>query len=200
MAVAYKDYYEVLGVPKDANEKDIKSAYRKLARKWHPDANPGNPKDAEEKFKELQEAYAVLSDPEKRTKYDALGSDWENAARQAEQQRQYRSSRRPTVEFADIGDLFGQGGPGGDGYSDFFEQFFSNVGRRTTGSARSPHRGRDLDGEIEVTLHDAYEGGTKAISIELEDRCPVCGGSGVTHGQICPNCHGTGAVFTSKLL
>src|SRR5690242_15502644 len=130
MAVAYKDYYEVLGVPKEANEKDIKSAYRKLARKWHPDANPDNPKDAEEKFKELQEAYAVLSDPEKRAKYDALGSDWESAARQAEQQRKYRSSRRPsTFEYGDVGDLFGQGTTAGDGYSDFFESFFSNVGR-----------------------------------------------------------------------
>jgi len=189
MAVTYKDYYEVLGVPKDANEKDIKSAYRKLARKWHPDANPDNAKEAEEKFKELQEAYAVLSDPEKRAKYDALGSDWESAARQAEQQRRYRSDRNAaTYDF-------------GDGFSDFFESFFSNVGRRTTASARSPHRGRDLNGEIEITLRDAYDGGTKSISIELEDRCPICGGTGVVRGeQICPNCHGTGATLTSKRL
>ncbi len=201
MAVAYKDYYNVLGVPKDANEKDIKSAYRKLARKWHPDANPDNPKEAEEKFKELQEAYAVLSDPEKRSKYDALGSDWESAARQAEQQRRYRSSRRPTAEYGDIGDIFGQTSGDGDGFSDFFESFFSNVGRRTTtSSARSPHRGRDLDGEIEITLRDAFEGGTKSISVELEDRCPACGGTGVRAQQICTNCHGTGVVLTSKRL
>ena len=87
----YKDYYTVLGVPKAAAEKDIKSAYRKLARKWHPDANPDNPKAAEEKFKEISEAYEVLGDPEKRRKYDALGSDWQRAAKQAEQQRQYRT-------------------------------------------------------------------------------------------------------------
>ncbi len=202
MAVAYKDYYEVLGVPKAATEKEIKSAYRKLARKWHPDANPDNPKEAEEKFKELQEANAVLSDPEKRRKYDALGSDWENAARQAEQQRRYRSERGPTtVEFSDLGDLFGRGSTAGDGFSDFFDTFFSNVGRRTTAtSARSPHRGQDLEGSIEITLRDAYVGGSKSISIDLEDRCPVCGGTGIKQQQICPNCHGTGTVLTSKHL
>ncbi len=189
MAVAYKNYYDVLGVPNDASESDIKSAYRKLARKWHPDANPDNAKEAEEKFKELQEAYAVLSDPEKRRKYDALGSDWESAARQAEQQRRYRSTRGATT--AEFGD---------DGFSDFFESFFSNIGRRTTASARSPHRGQDLNGEIEVSLRDAYDGVTKSISIELEERCPVCGGTGVLHQQICPNCHGTGAILVSKRL
>ncbi|HZZ64101.1 MAG TPA: J domain-containing protein [Candidatus Baltobacteraceae bacterium] len=203
MAVAYKDYYQVLGVPKTASEKEIKSAYRKLARKYHPDANLDNPKEAEEKFKELQEAYAVLSDPEKRRKYDALGSDWESAARQAEQQRRYRSERAPgTAGFADFGDLFERGTTnGGDGFSDFFDAFFSNVGRRTTASsARSPHRGQDLEGSIEITLRDAYEGGAKSISIELEDRCPVCGGTGVKQGDICPNCHGTGTVLSAKTL
>ena len=87
----YKDYYKILGVEKTAAEKDVKSAYRKLARKWHPDANPDNPKAAEEKFKDIQEAYEVLGDPEKRKKYDVLGMDWQRAAQQAEQQRSYRS-------------------------------------------------------------------------------------------------------------
>src|ERR1700733_15831778 len=87
MAVNYKDYYAILGVPKTAAAKDIKSAYRKLARKWHPDANPDNAKAAEEKFKDIQEAYEVLSDPEKRSKYDVLGSDWQGAARDAARQR-----------------------------------------------------------------------------------------------------------------
>lgn len=194
MAVSYKDYYEVLGVPKNASEDQIKSAYRKLARKWHPDANLDNPKEAEEKFKELQEAYEVLSDPEKRRKYDVLGSDWENAARQAEQQRRYRT---------DFGDVFGgrAGAAGDDGFSDFFDTFFSNIGRRTTtASTRSPHRGRDLEAAIELTLLDAYSGGTKTFSIELEDRCPTCGGTGVRQQHICPTCHGTGAVLTQKTL
>lgn len=201
MAVTYKDYYATLGVSKTADEKEIKSAYRKLARKWHPDANPQNPKEAEEKFKELQEAYEVLGDPEKRSKYDALGSDWESAARQAEQQRQYRTQRGPSVEYGDLGDLFGGAAGAGDGFSDFFDAFFSNVGRRTTATtAGSPHRGQNLEGAIEITLRDAYGGGAKSISMDLEDRCPVCGGTGIKHQQICPNCHGTGAVLTHKIL
>lgn len=202
MAVKYKDYYEVLGVPKTATDKEIKSAYRKLARKYHPDANLDNPKEAEEKFKELQEANAVLSDPEKREKYDALGSDWESAARQAEQQRRYRTQRGGTTfETGDLGDIFGAGGAGGNGFSDFFETFFSNVGRRTTtASARSPHRGRDLEAPVELTLHDAYTGGAKSLSIQVQDRCPTCGGTGVLRQQICPTCHGTGATLTSKTL
>src|ERR1700736_6602125 len=93
MAVSYKDYYQTLGVPKSATEKEIKAAYRKQARKWHPDANPDNQKEAEDKFKELQEAYEVLGDPEKRKKYDTLGSDWKRASEQAEQQQRYRSAQ-----------------------------------------------------------------------------------------------------------
>src|ERR1019366_10061432 len=87
MAVNYKDYYAILSVPKTAAAKDIKSAYRKLARKWHPDANPDNAKAAEEKFKDIQEAYEVLSDAEKRSKYDVLGSDWQRAAQESARQR-----------------------------------------------------------------------------------------------------------------
>ena len=80
----YKDYYQILGVPKNAAQKDLKSAYRKLAKKWHPDANPGNQKEAEDKFKDIQEAYEVLGDSDKRRKYDMLGSNWQEAANQAE--------------------------------------------------------------------------------------------------------------------
>src|SRR5271168_5140033 len=127
MAVNYKDYYAILGVPKTAAAKDIKSAYRKLARKWHPDANPDNAKAAEEKFKDIQEAYEVLGDPEKRKKYDVLGSDWQQAAQDAARQRSRRQS-----EPADFGaGGFGNANFGGNsGFSDFFDMFFSGVGRR----------------------------------------------------------------------
>src|ERR1700761_3915329 len=149
MAVNYKDYYAILGVPKSAAEKDIKSAYRKLARKWHPDQNPDNPQAAEEKFKDIQEAYEVLGDPEKRKKYDFLGSDWQRAAREAEQQRSYRQA-----QGADFGSFnFGTGGAGGpgagaSGFSDFFDMFFSGIGRRGAGGPSgftSSQRGEDLE-------------------------------------------------------
>src|SRR5581483_6120470 len=124
MAVNYKDYYQTLGVPKNAAEKDIKSAYRKLARKWHPDANPDNQKEAEEKFKEIQEAYEVLSDPEKRRKYDVLGSDWQRAAHDAAQHRQRRQQPGPQ-DFNGWQNFSGGGVGGASGFSDFFDMFFS---------------------------------------------------------------------------
>src|SRR5438270_2651083 len=156
----YKDYYQILGVPKNAAEKDIKSAYRKLARKWHPDANPNNQKEAEEKFKELQEAYEVLGDPEKRRKYDVLGSNWQEAARQAEQQRRYRTSQGEAFHF-DFGDFGGAGGPGAgpSGFSDFFDMFFSGIGRRSTAQSTGfSRRGQDLETTIELSLRDGYDG------------------------------------------
>jgi DnaJ-class molecular chaperone len=192
----YKDYYAVLGVPKSAAEKDIKSAYRKLARKWHPDANPDNPKAAEEKFKEISEAYEVLSDPEKRKKYDVLGSNWQQAARQAEEQRQYRSTRTGTEQ--DFGFDFGGAGAGPSGFSDFFDMFFSGIGRRQTQTAGFPRRGQDLETTIELTLRDVYDGGKKAVSLQIEDTCPRCHGTGTEAGRLCPQCGGTGHVLLTK--
>jgi DnaJ-class molecular chaperone len=186
MPVAYKDYYQVLGVSKNATEKEIKAAYRKLARKWHPDANPNDKEAAEEKFKEIQEAYEVLGDPEKRKKYDALGRDWKRASDQAEQQQAHRTT---------FGSDFA-----GDGFSDFFETFFSGAGRRSTTFTDVPRRGQDIEGSIEVSLRDAYVGGTKTVSLELDDVCPTCGGTGVVQRRICPTCHGTGRVTTTKTL
>jgi len=185
MPVAFKDYYDVLGVSKSATQKEIKSAYRKLARKWHPDANRDDPAAAEEKFKELQEAYEVLSDPDKRKKYDALGKDWKNASQQAERQQQYRS------QAADFGS---------DGFSDFFETFFSGVGRRTTTPTDIPRRGKDIEGSIEVSLRDAYAGGSKTLTLQLDDMCPDCDGTGVKQRRICPTCHGPGRILKTKTL
>ena len=157
----YKDYYAVLGVPKGAPEKDIKSAYRRLARKWHPDANPGNAKAAEEKFKEISEAYEVLGDGDKRRKYDALGSDWQQAARQAEQQRRYRTQQGATQFDFNFGP---NAGTGASGFSDFFDMFFSGVGRRgPAGPTPAATRGQDMETTIELSLHDIFEGGKKSI-------------------------------------
>ena len=199
----YKDYYELLGVPKTAAAKDIKSAYRKLAKKLHPDANPNNPKAAEERFKEISEAYEVLGDAEKRKKYDALGSDWAQAAQQAEAQRRYRSAQ----DRSGAGDPFA--GAGGfsssdgapSGFSDFFDAFFSGIGQRggtTTRAATFSQRGGDLETSIDLTLQEAYAGGSKSISLQIEENCPRCGGSGLVNNQICPQCHGTGRILQTK--
>ena len=197
----YKNYYDVLGIPKNAPEKDIKSAYRKLARKWDPDANPDNAAAAEEKFKEVQEAYEVLGDSEKRKKYDMLGSNWQQAARQAEQQRRYRNAQSEAFHF-NFGDLGGAGnaGAGGpSGFSDFFDMFFSGIGRRNTAqSAGFSQRGQDLETTIELTLRDVHDGGKKSVSLQVEDVCPRCRGTGTDRGNLCVQCHGTGRLLTNK--
>ncbi len=198
----YKNYYDILGVEKTAPEKDIKSAYRKLARKWHPDANPTNARQAEEKFKDIQEAYEVLGDSEKRKKYDVLGSDWQRAAREAEQHRTYRRAQQDAgYTYNDFGTPGGSGGAGASasGFSDFFDMFFSGIGRRpgapTSGFGE---RGQDLETTIDLTLSEAYAGGKKSVSLQLEDRCPRCGGTGTSAKGICPQCHGTGRVIETK--
>jgi DnaJ-class molecular chaperone len=200
----YKNYYDVLGVDKSAAEKDIKSAYRKLARKWHPDANPTNARVAEEKFKEIQEAYEVLGDSEKRKKYDALGSNWQQAAREAEQQRSYRRAQQSVqYDFSDAGAAGAPGAPGAggaSGFSDFFDMFFSGIGRRPGAAAPNfgTERGQDLETTIDLTLTEAYEGGNKPVSLQLEDRCARCGGTGTAGKTICTQCHGTGRVIETK--
>src|SRR5579883_1652747 len=195
----YKDYYQILGVPKNAAEKDVKSAYRRLARKWHPDANPQNQQAAEEKFKEIQEAYEVLGDPDKRRKYDMLGSNWQQAARQAEQQRRYRNAQSETFNF-NFGDMGGSGaGAGPSGFSDFFDMFFSGIGRRNTAQSTGfAQRGQDLETTIELALRDVYDGGKKAVSLQLEDVCSRCRGTGTDRGALCTHCHGTGRIISTK--
>lgn len=187
----YKDYYAVLGVPKSAAEKDIKSAYRKLARKWHPDVNPNARKTAEEKFKDIQEAYEVLGDPAKRKKYDALGSDWQQAARQAAEQQRYRSQAN------DINVNFG-GPAGATGFSDFFDAFFSGIGKRAGAGTPFSQRGQDLETTIDLSLNEAHEGGKKTVPLQIEDVCARCGGTGTDRGRLCPDCHGTGRILTTK--
>ncbi len=196
MAVNYKDYYAILGVPKTAAAKDIKSAYRKLARKWHPDANPDNAKAAEEKFKDIQEAYEVLGDTEKRSKYDVLGSDWQRAAQESARQRS--AGPQPGAGFGG-GATFGEG----SGFSDFFDMFFQNIGKRPTGGptpgARSrPQRGEDLETTLDLTLAEAYSGGKKNVALQIEDACPKCGGSGTLNARVCPECGGRGRVLQTK--
>jgi curved DNA-binding protein len=159
----YKDYYAVLGVKKQATEKEIRQAFRRLARQYHPDVNPNN-KEAEEHFKEINEAYEVLSDPEKRRQYDEVGADWEHYQRAQPQQGGggFRTQRMRTEDFAD---LFGDESP----YSDFFEQIFGGGGQVRGGGAPRPQRGPDLEAEVEVTLAEAAHGTTRVLRVAGED-------------------------------
>lgn len=171
----YKDYYKILGVSKDASQDEIKKAYRKLAVKYHPDRNPDN-KEAEDKFKEIGEAHEVLRDPEKRKKYDQLGSDWKQYEHAGAGQRggfdwsQFGGAGRGTsyqsgAGFEDFEDVFG----GGD-FSEFFNTFFGGTGagprRETRGSRRI--KGQDLKADLELTLHEAYHGTTRILNVEGE--------------------------------
>src|SRR5579864_9093098 len=129
MPVQYKDYYKTLGVGKSSSTKDIKAAYRKLARQWHPDVNPTRKKEAEEKFKEISEAYEVLSDPEKRKTYDTLGNDWQQRARDF----QGGGGMRYGAPQGDGGVSFDFGDLGEGGFSEFFQTIFGGMGRAPGG-------------------------------------------------------------------
>ena len=178
-----RDYYEVLGVPKNADDAAIKSAYRKLAKKYHPDVNPGD-KTAEEKFKEVNEAYQVLSNPQKRAQYDQFGHDGPQAS-----------------------------GFGGGGFGDFsgfsggfggFEDIFSSVfGGGFGGGARpnGPMRGDDLRYDLTISFEEAAMGCEKDVNLVRDEECPTCKGSGAKPGtspENCTKCHGTGRVITTQ--
>lgn len=191
--MAKKDYYDVLGVSKSSSQDEIKKAYKKLAFKHHPDKNPGMEKEAEEKFKEISEAYEVLSDSQKRARYDQLGHEgvksdfggggfgWQNFTHQE-----------------DLEDIFGSFG----GLGDIFESFGINVG----GSSRRrqshrPQKGSSLQLELSVTLEEVVTGCEKEIKISHEETCKKCHGSGAKHGskkEKCSACHGAGRISFSQ--
>ncbi|MFP5042495.1 DnaJ C-terminal domain-containing protein [Parasediminibacterium sp. JCM 36343] len=158
----YKDYYKVLGIDKKATPAEIKKAYRELALKYHPDKNPGN-KAAEDKFKEANEANEVLSDPEKRKKYDELGENWQQHERM---KNQGGGSPFGGADFGGGGDGFG-----GAGFSDFFEQFFSGGGRtagRGGGGRNTGFKGNNIEAEMEISLEEAYTGTSRFLQLEDE--------------------------------
>jgi molecular chaperone DnaJ len=186
-SVASKSFYDILGLSRSASDKEIKQAYRKLARKLHPDVNPGD-KRAEERFKQVNAAFEVLSDPEKRSKYDRYGEQWEQAEA-FERARQAGGSAGFTQGF-DLGDLFGRGG-GGSPFNTIFESF---RGRR------GPSRGQNVEYAAEVTLEEASQGTTRLLQLQSEQPCDTCGGTGQVAGAVCHVCQGAGTALRSKRL
>lgn len=184
-----RDYYEVLGVTKTATDEEIKKAYRKLAKKYHPDANPDNKKEAEEKFKEVSEAYENLSDPQKRKMYDQFGHDGPQGFGGAGNGGYYSYSTSGFDGFGDFGDF-------GDIFSSFFSG--SGFGGRTSGRQKSgPKKGRDLQYNMEISFEEAYMGVTKEVSIARDEICNTCHGNKAKPGTstiTCKTCNGTGTV------
>ncbi|MBA7656553.1 Chaperone protein DnaJ [subsurface metagenome] len=192
--MAGKDYYSILGVNRSASEREIKQAYRRLARKHHPDVNPGD-KSAETRFKEINEAYEVLSDKEKRQKYDQYGDQWQYADQFA----------RAGWQQAPFGD-FSRGG----GYTRFhfsegdlgslFDELFGGVRTGTFRRKAQPRRGQDIDYPVEVTLEEAYHGTARLLSLGVEEPCSSCRGTGQIQNVPCSVCRGSGVVSRVKRL
>lgn len=206
MSTQYRDYYKILGVSKSASSGDVKKAYRRLARKYHPDVNPGD-KAAEARFKEINEAYEVLSDPDKRKRYDTLGPNWQDQFGFGGSRPRSGGTRTGT----------GTGGIPYDytdptGFSDFFEVLFGRGGRRTgtTGTAGTGRTatqqttirkaGEDIEQPVEITLREAYAGTMRAFTHEVTEACPTCKGSGEVGGRICATCAGKGTTTRTRKL
>ncbi|MGH2505786.1 MAG: DnaJ C-terminal domain-containing protein [Ktedonobacterales bacterium] len=217
-----KDYYKILGVTRSASTDEIKKSFRQLARKYHPDVNPGN-KQAEARFKEINEAYEVLSDPDKRRKYDTLGPNWQERYNPAASTARARTpfSRTRTSTSTGAGGSSGSSYDYADptGFSDFFEALF---GRRPTGPASTAgsstargrastttgtagssapfggtgplNRGEHVEQPVEITLREAYAGARRLYTIQQPEKCTACDGTGKIGSRICVTCGGTGLV------
>jgi molecular chaperone DnaJ len=195
--MAGKDYYYLLGIPREADEKEVKRAFRLLARKYHPDVNPGS-NTAEARFKEINEAYEVLSDPEKRRKYDKYGDQWQHAdeIEKAKQQgAQYRQwGGRGGAEYVD------NGAEEDENLGSIFDNLFRGFNQQGQGAPQFA-RPRNVQNTIEVTLEEAYAGASRTIQLRTEEVCPTCGGSGQgNRGTSCPTCRGAGRISRIKRL
>lgn len=186
----FKDYYKILGIDKKASDEEIKKAYRKLAIKYHPDKNPGN-KQAEEKFKEINEANAVLSDSEKRKKYDQFGENWQHYEQAGNQQGRYgqpygnNSGKGNQFTEEDFANMFGgrsTGGTNDSGFSDFFENLFGGS-FGTSGRKQRTVKGEDIQASLTITLEEAYHGGAKQFEYNGQDMS-ITLKPGIEDGQV----------------
>ena len=192
----FQDYYKVLGVAREASPADIKKAYRTLAMKWHPDRHKGKDREAaEDRFKHIGEAYEVLSDAEKRTKYDQLGANWQQAGAGTGAGFDPRQAGFRTMDPHEFEQAFG-----GSGFSDFFSTFFgedmaSRYGRRGRRHARFSTRGADVQATLELPVSTAFTGGERSFDLDTQHACETCGGTGMLEAEhICPACGGVGLV------
>jgi DnaJ-class molecular chaperone len=191
MATSSRDFYQILGLPRTASADDIKKAYRRLARQFHPDLHSGTKKaEMEKKFKELNEANEVLSDPDKRKKYDQYGAQWEQAEA-FEKARQQAGTQG--FNWQQTG-----GESGGEAFSDIFENLFSGRGRGGGRGFAVP--GEDLETEVELSLREVLTGVTKRINLREPTTCSTCQGTGALRGRTCPTCHGTGSTAELKTI
>ncbi|MDX1952608.1 MAG: DnaJ C-terminal domain-containing protein [Verrucomicrobiota bacterium] len=201
MAVQYKDYYQSLGVSRNASDDEIRKAFRKLAREYHPDVAKDKAK-AEDKFKEINEAYEVLGDPSKRSKYDQLGSNWKQGAefRPPPGWEGFRPSGGGRYRSAPEGFEFR-----GTGFSDFFEQVFGSMGGAQGRSGgvdfeeeELSERGSDVEADLMVTLEEVSKGSIRSVTLRRKIMCQTCFGVGQVNGRVCPECRGEGAVERSN--
>ena len=187
-AAGAKDYYSMLGVPETASGDDIKKAYRRLAKQYHPDANPNN-QQAAERFKEIGEAYSVLSDAEKRKQYDVMRKNpFGGFAGRTSAAGASRSGASAGIHFEDLGDL--------GGLSDIFESIFSR-GRKRGAGAQATSRGNDVEYLVEIPFKTAARGGKITITVPITDECATCNGSGSAPGtkpRVCDECKGSGVI------
>jgi len=220
-AVQFRDYYEILGVPRTSDEKTLRSTFRKLARTHHPDVNPGNA-DAEERFKAINEAYEVLSDPAKRKIYDRYGEEWQryrdagftgdeppgrSAAAPTDFGTWFTGRQRAGADAAQDWTVFevNPDEPGGQGFSDFFQTMFGGragaPGGRTRRGGRAPSmRGEDLEADVRVSFDEAFQGTVRNLQLQSPQTCPTCQGTGIARGATCPTCDGTGVTSRLKTL
>lgn len=201
MATTSRDYYQILGVPRTASTDDIKKAFRRLARQYHPDLHAGAKKvEMEKKFKELNEAQEVLTDPDKRKKYDQYGADWDQA-QAFEKARQQARTQGFGGPWGFEGGYTSQGSDesGSEHFSDFFESLFGTRGRSGAGrTAAMP--GEDIETEVQLGLREVLTGVTKRVNLREPRTCSTCQGSGTVRGRPCAICQGTGTMAEYKTI